>query len=641
MSESLPKSGDLLLVQVCDFGDDGDASYRQHEPSRYLSREAGVVVVDCHYYHRHLPALLNVADVVVLQFVNDWDLFSVIEERRAKGQVTVFEANDYFFDIQPWNPISAAWLERATQEAYRNFLRHADAVQTSSEQLARHWRVEARAVAIFPNQLTSAPGLSPSIDRPLTIGWGGSPGHFADWYHVAPLLQRWLDEHTDVHLAVMTHEFARGFFRLAPARYHFTPFGSLTDYLTFLESLDIGLAPLLPTEYNRCRSDVKYLEYASRGVAGIYAELEPYRGTVVPGETGMLFGTLSELGHCLDRMSADARLRQRIRQQAHAEVTSRRSLGDHVGRRLDFYRKLLPAGSQPGRLSPEIVASSESDGAYFRLRPQAAEKRLLGALRSAASRDAVQDLSELVEEHPNYLAALQHLGRLLNDLGEHRRALHYLERAHRINPGSARTLCEIGRARFAVESPTSARATLDAALKVNPLYYPGWHYLFRLLALQKSPDGPRWLELARRRFPGDFALALAGVPLEGPGRGVLLLCELLEKHAPGLTPEERPAAAATFSRAILDLLRTAKLSPAVLDLLRRGCELFPDSVALATALGQALHGSGQEEESQLHYARALRIARTAALFQQEGLREDGNRFYWQFGEHFRRTAGLE
>ena len=52
----------------------------------------GVVVVDCHFYHRLLPALVRSADVVVLPFVHDWDLFPVLEERRAAGHVTVFEA---------------------------------------------------------------------------------------------------------------------------------------------------------------------------------------------------------------------------------------------------------------------------------------------------------------------------------------------------------------------------------------------------------------------------------------------------------------------------------------------------------------------------------------------------------------------
>src|SRR5262249_26967473 len=156
---------------------------------------------------------------------------------------------DYFFDLQPWNPIAARWQDRTVQELFLQLLQVADGVQTSTPELARRWQERgARNVAVFRNYLTTLPPLPPESDRPLTVGWAGSPGHFGDWYHVAPLLNRWLDAHPEVHLAVMTNEAAKPFLQLAPHRYHFTPFGSLPEYLRFLRSLDIGLAPLLPTD---------------------------------------------------------------------------------------------------------------------------------------------------------------------------------------------------------------------------------------------------------------------------------------------------------------------------------------------------------------------------------------------------------
>src|SRR5581483_3363601 len=94
---------DFFILQVCEFLDTGDGHYRFHEPSRQLSRLPGVVVADCDLGHRCLPPLLAAADVVVLQGF-DWDLFPVLERRRATGRATVLEANDYYEDIQPWNP---------------------------------------------------------------------------------------------------------------------------------------------------------------------------------------------------------------------------------------------------------------------------------------------------------------------------------------------------------------------------------------------------------------------------------------------------------------------------------------------------------------------------------------------------------
>src|SRR5205085_3840774 len=180
---------DLFLLQVCEFLDNGDGLYRCHEPSRQLSRLPGVVAVDCDLGHSWLRPLLEAAAVLVLQGF-DWDFFPLIEHRRAAGRITVLEANDYYHDIQSWNPRAGMWRDRSVQDSFRACMAAADAVQTSTEELGRRWRPWARRVAVFPNQLSDVPPLTPAPQRPLTIGWGGSSGHYADWYHVAPALEK-------------------------------------------------------------------------------------------------------------------------------------------------------------------------------------------------------------------------------------------------------------------------------------------------------------------------------------------------------------------------------------------------------------------------------------------------------------------
>jgi tetratricopeptide (TPR) repeat protein len=630
---------DFFILQVCDFLDDGDGQYRLHQPSLYLSRLPAVVVVDCHYAHRLLPKLVEAADVLVLPFLHNWDLFPVIEERRAAGQTTVFEANDYFYDIQPWNPIAPQWQDRAIQDEYRHFMAAADAVQTSTPELGRRWGKWARRVVVFRNHLAEIPPLASIPARPLTIGWGGSPGHFADWYALAPRLQEWLDAHPTVQLAVMTNEFAQPFLRLPPERYHFMRFGSLADYLKFLGALDIGLAPLLPTEYNRGRSDVKFLEYASRGVPGIYADLEPYRETVVPEQTGLLYGTEQEWVACLDRLAADASLRQRIREQAHVYVSQKRRLADNIGERLAFYRTLLRGPPRSFEIPEQVVAAAVREGNYLQLRPQEAEQAVLAAMQPPAKPETAQKLAGVLARYPDYLTGLQEQGRLLNDLRDCRQALGYLQRALALNPKSSRSLCETGRAYFGVNNVPQARKHLEAGLAINPLYFPGWQYLLRLLALSKSPDGPYWAERARDVHPRNFTLALAGARLYAGAEGVAVLHRLLECHAPSLKAEERPAAAVAFSQAILEVAGPHLDTPSAVELLRGGVEVFPKSARLADMLGYALHLAGRRDESNQAYARALEIRRTAAIYRAEFPEEDGRFHYWQFAENIRGTGG--
>ena len=74
---------DLLVVQMCEFLDDGDGVYRFHSPSRGLSRLPGVVAVDCDLHHRFLPRLAEAADVLILGGF-DSDLVPLLERRRAE-----------------------------------------------------------------------------------------------------------------------------------------------------------------------------------------------------------------------------------------------------------------------------------------------------------------------------------------------------------------------------------------------------------------------------------------------------------------------------------------------------------------------------------------------------------------------------
>ncbi len=626
---------DCFILQVCEFLDDGDGLYRLHEPSRHLARLPGVVVIDCHFHHHLLPGLLEQANVLVLPFFHNWDFFPLIERRRAAGRVTVFEANDYFYDVQPWNPVARQWQDRAIQEEYRQYMAVADAVQTSTAELARRWQPWARRVAVFPNHLTDVPPLAAPPSRPLTVGWGGSPGHMADWYHLTPYLQQWLEAHPDVRLAVMTNEFGKPFVNLPPERYQFTPFGSLAAYYEFLTTLDIGLAPLLPSEYNRCRSDVKFLEYASRGVPGIYADLEPYRATVEPGKTGLLYRNPAEFVQALDCLASDAALRRSIREQAYAYVRQHRLLADQIGRRLEFYRSLLPAGPRGVELGAEVLAAAVRDGNYLQLRPGDPEQTLRAVADAAGTVENAQKLQRVLARYPNYVAALQEQGRILNDLRDTRNALANLERARILNPASARTLGEMGRTHFIAQNIPEARRTLEQALELNPWNVPCWLYLYRLLLWTGSQDGPRWAEHGHQVHPRNYTLALAGARLY-PGReGLVVLRRLLEEYAPTFTPVEMPAATLAFSQAILEVAGPQLGTPEAVVLLQRACEVVPQSARLADMLAHALRLAGRHEDSNREYARALELQRAAAIFQAEFPQEDGRSYFWQFAEHIR------
>lgn len=80
---------------------------------------------------------------------------------------------------------------------------------------------------------------------------------------------------------------------------------------------DIAIAPLKDTPFNRCKSDVKFLDYCAIGAAGIYSDVPAYQASVRHLETGWLAeNNEAAWVEALKTLLADEPLRQQIAGQA-------------------------------------------------------------------------------------------------------------------------------------------------------------------------------------------------------------------------------------------------------------------------------------------------------------------------------------
>jgi tetratricopeptide (TPR) repeat protein len=340
----------IHIVMVGIFGAIGDNVYRQHEPAAALARLGGVEVVEVHPLARYRDAAALAADVLVLSMVMDVEALRLIHQRRLLGKATICEVNDYVPDVQAWNPAHRSWSDRRGLRLFRELVQRSDATQVTSPALAQRLAPQAPQLVVFPNQLASlppprqaGPDVAAGEDVPLVVGWGGSIGHLQDLASVAPALCGWLQATPGVRLEIMGDPALAGLFEAAPAeRFRFHRAGSLAHYLQWLQGLDIGLAPLLPTDYNRCRSDVKFLEYAAHGVVPVLQRLDPY-AHVVEGVTGFLFADSAQMLSVLDRLVVSPALRREVAAAAYGHVACQRRLDDHIGERLAFYRRVQAA----------------------------------------------------------------------------------------------------------------------------------------------------------------------------------------------------------------------------------------------------------------------------------------------------------
>lgn len=482
-----PEQMPLRLVLVGGMGAIGDNLYRLHQPAAALAQLEGVEVFEVHPQARHHDAAVLGADVVVFTMSLDVEVFRLIHQRRQLGRPSLCEVNDYLPDVQAWNPAHASWSDRRALYCFEQLIGRCDAVQVTTKALGQRLADRAQRIAVVPNQLEALPLLRsfpvaapPSAERPLVIGWGGSFGHREDLRSIAPALIAWLQRQRHVRFELMGDPvLAEPFAALDDDRFRFAMAGSLPHYLGWLDGLDIGLAPLLPTEFNRCRSDVKFLEYASRSLVPVLQNLDPYRHLAGTG-AALLFDDTDDLLRQLDRLVAEPAMRQMIASTAHALVGQERRLAQHVATRLALYRELAEsttpvnstvepllqqAGQRPLTSLPNLRQLAPG---HWRLGIDcpADQLRLRGveALQHGAHAEAVEALAEAVRLDPGDAHALSFLGHALQRQGRMGDAQAAFERAASLDPLQSRPVRALARLHA-----RAARHYAERAVALNPL----------------------------------------------------------------------------------------------------------------------------------------------------------------------------
>ncbi|MES2942551.1 MAG: glycosyltransferase [Pseudomonadota bacterium] len=482
----------LTVVQVGGFGNIGDNVYRVHEPAAAMARLPGVLVYEVHAQSRWRDAAALAADVLVLTMSLDVEVFRLIHQRRQLGKPTICEVNDYLPDVQPWNPAHLTWADTRGRHLFEQLIIHSDATQVTTDSLASRVTGWAQQVAVFPNHLAHLPPPRqprvPDSKTQLVVGWGGSLGHRQDVAHIAPALTAWLQRQPLVRLEIMGAPWLLEFFKdVPPEQFSFHQAGPLAGYLQWLAGVDIGLAPLLPTEYNRCRSDVKFLEYACCGVVPVLQRLDPYSG-VKHGETGFLFDTPEGMIEQLDQLVASPALRQQVASAAYAHVSSQRRMDSHAHQRIDFYREQVsraqaawaqkPPAALPEALVKAGCLSLQSLPGWQALTPShhrmdlqsPAEQHVsngVDVLQTGDVEKACQSFATAVRLDATYAHAFSFLGHCLLQLGRPRLAREALERAVALDPLLSRPVRALARLHRSAAEQYSRQA---AAL--NPLQPP-------------------------------------------------------------------------------------------------------------------------------------------------------------------------
>jgi glycosyltransferase involved in cell wall biosynthesis len=119
----------------------------------------------------------------------------------------------------------------------------------------------------------------------------------------------------------------------------FDPMADYAKYMRMLGEADIAFMPLADTEFNRSKSDLKFIEAGAARVAALASHVV-YESSIQDGKTGLIFRDAMELRAGLLRLLAYPEATKRMADAARAYVARERMLAYQVSARSEWYRSL-------------------------------------------------------------------------------------------------------------------------------------------------------------------------------------------------------------------------------------------------------------------------------------------------------------
>jgi SAM-dependent methyltransferase len=212
------------------------------------------------------------------------------------------------------------------------------AVQTSTPALAETLRTSNPEVGMFPNGIFELPPVRNFTDPDHLTLFFGALNRGRDW---APLMTALNEVARAVGDRLRFHViYDEAFFNaLETPHKRFEPMADYAGYMRALGEAEIAFMPLADTEFNRAKSDLKFIEAGAARVTALASHVV-YGETIEDGRTGLIFRDAAELRSALLRLLAYPEATKRMADAARAYVAASRMLAYQVAERTAWYRSL-------------------------------------------------------------------------------------------------------------------------------------------------------------------------------------------------------------------------------------------------------------------------------------------------------------
>jgi len=271
---------------------------------------------------------IEFSDLVIIQrnFPNNYSKYvQIIENARYYRKPVIFDIDDLFFFLPENHPDRLNHSFTSSLLPIFQAIMEADYVTVTTPRLKQALDQLNPNIEVLPNFLDDNiwklryPVLDKNNSQDIVIGYMGTNSHQADLLYVLPVLRDLMSTYPNkVNFRFWGVKPPEDF--LSNPNVEWIPFYSM-DYQQFAQffqtqQADIFISPLLNNKFNKCKSPIKFFEYSSLGVPGVYSSIEPYSNIIENGNTGLLAQSLEEWKKWLVELIEKPDLRFEIAQNA-------------------------------------------------------------------------------------------------------------------------------------------------------------------------------------------------------------------------------------------------------------------------------------------------------------------------------------
>jgi len=254
---------------------------------------------------------IEFSDIVIIQrnFPNNFSKYTqVIENARYYQKPVIFDIDDLFFFLPENHPDRLNHTYTSSLLPIFQAIMEANFITVTTPRLKQALDQLNPNIEVLPNYLDDNiwklrnPVLDKINSQNIVIGYMGTNSHQADLLYILPVLQDLMSTYPNrVKFRFWGVKPPEDF--LSNPNVEWIPFYSMNyqQFVQFFQTqqVDIFISPLLNNEFNKCKSPLKFLEYSSLGIPGVYSSIEPYSNIIENRTTGLLAQSLEDWKECL------------------------------------------------------------------------------------------------------------------------------------------------------------------------------------------------------------------------------------------------------------------------------------------------------------------------------------------------------